>query len=256
MNASKFATRMNASKLGVLAVLTLVLATSLSAAPVAAADGEIRALNPSHLEHGDSAQTISIVGTAPGELTVLTIDVTPLAAAGVDLSNATLSVDRDPNDLLSNARIERTDDAVLLRVRIAARANDTDFRARLRLDNIDTSDADHTDLRYDADFGDQSLHSHWFELSDPRIPELSEVSEPEWLVAGQENASQETRLIMFSLPSNTSLTVTVDLSNLTEAGVALTDVEATATISDQGATVKSVQRSGSTVEIGVDVTTA
>jgi hypothetical protein len=233
-----------------LVVLSVLSVLAVSAVGAADERPEVGAVSPADIDHGETAQTIRLGGEVPAGETTLTVDVTPLAGAGVALSNASAAVARSPGDLASDATVERIGDRTVIRTTLNA-SEPTSFRLALRLEGLETADAETDRLRYDGTLGNRSFQSNLFQLEPPGLPDLRADVESDRLTAGRADASQRLRVAIVDTPPGTPVTVAVDLRALEHAGVSVGDLRADAAVVDGDLTVERLTVAGSTVEMGV-----
>jgi hypothetical protein len=177
------------------------------------------------------------------------VNVTPLAAAGVDLSAASArAVNLDRERLRATATLVRTATGTArVRVRVAPASGDPirDGEFRLVLDDLNTTDAAHTRLSYPVTYADVRQSSPRFDLVDPELPWVSRLTRTDWLVTGRANASQPVAVSLLEVPANASTTVRIDLSPLSDRGVSLANTTLAVRDRPLDATVRDVGLNGS-----------
>jgi hypothetical protein len=235
--------------------LTLALAGLLVASAVPLAAGPAAAqtfdasVSPDDIVHGDARQSMEVFVRNVDTEQSFVVNVTPLAAAGVDLSAASArAVNLDRDRLRANATlVGSANGTARVRVRVAPASGDPirDGEFRLVLDDLNTTDAAHTRLSYPVTYADVRQSSPRFDLADPELPWVGPLTRTDWLVTGRANASQPVTVSLLEVPVNTSATVRIDLSPLSDRGVSLTN--ATLVVRDRplDATVRDVGLNGS-----------
>jgi PGF-CTERM protein len=207
---------------------------------------------PETVTHGDEQQTMGVLVEGLDAASTFTVNVTPLSAAGVDLSAASVrAVDTDGLD--ANATLERIDGSDSVRVELAppADATTTQYTFRLVLDGIDTTDAAHTHLTYTVEYTGDTAGTRRFELKDPQLPWVSTLTDADRLVRGHEDASQTVRVNFDAFPAVETATITVDLEPLAAQNVSLADATVTLRDVSEPVDVRRVSLNGSTVELRV-----
>lgn len=208
-------------------------------------------VDPDDLRHGEAKQTMDVFVEGVSGSSEFVVNVTPLAASGVDLSGAAVEVD-DPAEVSADASIERPGEVVLIRVTIdAATDSTTDASFGLTLTGLETANATHTRLAYSIRYEDGQRQSQTFELANPDLPWVSPLTRSDDLVTGQRNASQHTSVRLDEVPTAEAATVRIDISGLAARNVTLSDATVTARLThpDQGADLRHVERNGSEVEM-------
>lgn len=146
----------------------LVIATSAVVGPASATGGVWVNVEPDDVEHGDTEQSMAVLVEDVTESTEVVVNVTSLAEAGADLSNASVEV-TEPPDASVDATIDRTDDDALIRLTLTADPDTapTDVSFRMALTGLDTADAAHARLDYVVTYEDGRRHTQRFELRTP-----------------------------------------------------------------------------------------
>lgn len=235
-----------------IALVSVGLVVTAAAVGPSIATGSIWVnVDPEDIRHGEAEQTMEVFVEGVSGSSEFVVNVTPLAAAGVDLSGAAVELD-DPAEVSADASIERTGEFVLIRVTIdAATDSTTDASFGLTLTGLETANANHTRLNYGIEYEDGQRQSQTFELANPDLPWVSSLTRTDDLVTGQRNASQHTSVRLDEVPAAEAATVRIDISALAARDVTLSDATVTARLAhpDQGADLRHVERNGSEVEM-------
>lgn len=232
-------------------VLVAFVVTGVAVAPSISTSSLWVNVDPDDIRHGESEQTMEVFVEGVSGSSEFVVNVTPLAAAGVDLSGTSVEVD-DPAEVSADASIVRTGEAVLVRVTLdAATDSPTDASFGLTLTGLETANANHTRLNYGIEYEDDHRQSQTFELANPDLPWVSSLTRTDDLVTGQRNASQHTSVRLDEVPAAEAATVRVDISALAARNVTLSDATVTARLThpDQGADLRHVERNGNKVEM-------
>lgn len=236
-------------------VLVLAVATSaVAVGPSAATQSVWVNVDPGDLEHGDAEQSMEVLVEGATESTEFTVNVTSLADAGVDLSDAAVSVDEPPGAAV-DAALVRSGDDVLVRVSVDPEDGTApaDVEFGMTLTGLDTANASHARLDYGVTYEGGQRTTPTFELRNPDLPWVSPLTRSEYLVTGERNASQHTRVTLDDVPAADEATVRIDISALTARNVSLSTatVEARLVEPDEGASLRRVELDGSTVELSI-----
>lgn len=222
----------------------LAVASLLLTAPVVAdgdAGASVAGLNPTDVDHGETTQTLHLGGQLPTNATHLTVDVSSLAEAGVDLSNASVVVERSTPGVRVDASLERAGDSTVVRATLDATEGPTGFRLALKLRGLETADADQAWLRYDGTVGDSRFESNRFRLEAAAMPDVGASVASDPLVVGRAAASQRLRVVVFDAPPETTVTITVDTAPLRRANVSLVALAADARVVEGNLTLEGVE---------------
>ncbi len=231
-------------------LLALFVAAVLVFTVPAVADDEatISGIAPTDIDLGETSQLISLGGSVPSGESTLEIDLTPLADAGVDMSAATVEVNRSRPDLQVDSRIERTDSGAFLRAAINA-TEATSYRLRFRLENLSTSDAVQTWVRYEASIGEASTDSNRFRIEPAGMPDLVADPESDGLIVDQPDEQQRIRLTVFDAPQETPVSISLQTTSLRDAGVSIASLSPETSIADGDAVVNRVGMNGTNIVI-------
>lgn len=238
--------------------LLLVIVLLVVSGPVMATEDSntgptISGLGPADVDHGDTKQMIRIGGQAPAGTSEMTIDITPLSEAGVDLSNASVAVNRSLGSMQVDPTIDRSGEGTTLRIEFDAET-ETSFRLALQLRQLNTSTADQTWVRYEASAGDQDIQSNRFRIESPDMPGVGIGIDSDSLIVGQSEETQQLRVSVFDAPPDTPVTITVDIRSLREANVSLADLETDARVLEGDAVLQEVTRSDGTITLDARIT--
>lgn len=208
-------------------------------------------VEPDDLQHGDTEQSMAVFVEGVDGSAEFVVNVTPLAAAGVDLSAAAVEAD-GPADVSIDPTLDRSGDAALVRVRLDTETDrTTDVSFEVTLTGLETANATHTRIEYGIENGGDQRRSQTFELQNPDLPWVSPLTRTDDLLTRQRNASQYTAVRLDEVPAAEAATVRIDLSALAERNVSLADATVTVrlTYPDNGAAIEMVERNGSSVEL-------
>jgi hypothetical protein len=220
-------------------------------APTTAAPSLWVNADPGDITHGEGEQSIGLFVEGVTEPTTVTVDLTPLAEAGVNLSAATASIERGA-EVPATVRLDRTDEGVFARVQVEPPGDEPAAgTVVLQLKGLNTTDGAHTQLSYPVTYADERRSAQSFRLADPDLPWVGSLTEAEQLVTERANASQEVRIALAAVPASDGATVRLNLSALAARNVSLADATVTARLTDPEDGV-TLQRSRLT-ETGVEL---
>jgi hypothetical protein len=205
-------------------------------------------VEPGDVTHGETEQSMDVLVEEPPDDFAFVVNVSSLADAGVDLTNASVDVDQ-PEDATVNATLTRVDGDVLVRVELDTDDTPGDLRFEMTLTGMATENASHTRLSYDVQYGDQRRGTRTFDLRNPDLPWVSTLTRADRLLSGERNASQRVRVVLDDVPATDAAMVRVDLSALTDRGVSLSaaTVDATPVEPDRNGRLRDVELDGDTV---------
>lgn len=208
-------------------------------------------VEPDDVRHGDTEQSMAVFVEGVDGSAEFVVNVTPLAAAGVDLSAAAVEAD-GPADVSIDPALDRSGDTALVRVSLDTETDrTTDVSFEVTLTGLETANATHTRLEYGIEYADDQRRSQTFELRDPDLPWVSPLTRTDDLLTGQRNASQHTVIRLDEVPAAEAATVRIDVSALAERNVSLAEATVTARLTDPdtGAAIEVVERNGRAVEL-------
>lgn len=208
----------------------------------------ITAVSPTDIEHGDTTQLIRIGGRVPAGTSEMAIDITPLSEAGVDLSNASVAVNRSQDNMQVTATIDRRGERTRVRIEFKT-TTETSFRLALRLRQLQTATADQTWVRYNATAGDQAVESNRFRIESSDMPGVGLSFDSESLILGQPEETQRFRVSVFDAQPDTPVSIRIDISSLREANVSLSELETDASVVEGDAVLQGVTRSNDTITV-------